>query len=64
MTSECVPFSETLWERFDRIDNMVNPSSETRVVNLVQTYGASTATEVYGICMQARYGDQTATYEE
>ena len=28
-TSQCVPYEETLWDKYDRLDNIVNPSSTT-----------------------------------
>ena len=56
-TAECVPYSETLWDNFDRLSSMCAPGSESRVINLKNAYNSTVAVYAYGICSQARYGD-------
>jgi len=62
--SACTQFSESLWDEFDRIDNMINPRSSDRVFVLHQAYESEITFKVYGLCNQARYGDVTGTREE
>ena len=57
--TECVPYSETLWEEFDRLSDMCRPGSDVQVINLSTVYGSDVGMKTYGLGNHARYGDNT-----
>ena len=57
--TECVPYSESLWDEFDRLSGLCRPGADTQVINLTQTNGIDVGRKVYGLGNQARYGDNT-----